>query len=158
MTPLSVLDLSLITEGGDAAQALRNTRDLAQHAERWGYRRYWVAEHHNIPGIASSATSMLIGYVAAGSPTMRRWSLQSSAGPLRRSIRAVSTSGSVSKMDTAIPMPLIYNMLFPSISTFETPPKSQPALGRLPANRGDVFILVRCSNCRAPSVVPATGW
>jgi luciferase family oxidoreductase group 1 len=71
MTPLSVLDLSLITEGGDAAQALRNTRDLAQHAERWGYRRYWVAEHHNIPGIASSATSMLIGYVAAGTATIR---------------------------------------------------------------------------------------
>jgi Luciferase-like monooxygenase len=56
---------------GDAAQALRNTRDLAQHAERWGYRRYWVAEHHNIPGIASSATSMLIGYVAAGTATIR---------------------------------------------------------------------------------------
>jgi luciferase family oxidoreductase group 1 len=71
MTHLSVLDLSLITEGGEAAQALRNTRDLAQHAERWGYRRYWVAEHHNMPGIASSATAVLIGYVAAGTATIR---------------------------------------------------------------------------------------
>src|SRR4030095_8368127 len=71
MTHLSVLDLSLITEGGEAAQALRNTRDLAQHAERWRYRRYWVAEHHNMPGIASSATSVLIGYVAAGTATIR---------------------------------------------------------------------------------------
>ena len=71
MTHLSVLDLSLITEGGEAAQALRNTRDLAQHAERWGYRRYWVAEHHNMPGIASSATAVLMGYVAAGTATIR---------------------------------------------------------------------------------------
>src|ERR671930_1511125 len=71
MTSLSVLDLSLITEGGEAAQALRNTRDLAQHAERWGYRRYWVAEHHNMPGIASSATAVVIAHVAAGTKTIR---------------------------------------------------------------------------------------
>jgi luciferase family oxidoreductase group 1 len=71
MTPISILDLSLITEGGDAAQALRNTRDLAQHAERWGYRRYWVAEHHNMPGIASAATSVVIGHVASGTSTIR---------------------------------------------------------------------------------------
>jgi len=71
MTPISILDLSLITEGGDAAQALRNTRDLAQHAERWGYRRYWVAEHHNMPGIASAATSVVISHVASGTSTIR---------------------------------------------------------------------------------------
>src|SRR5688572_16707573 len=71
MTPISILDLSLITEGGDAAQALRNTRDLAQHAERWGYHRYWLAEHHNIPGIASAATSVVIAHVAAGTSTIR---------------------------------------------------------------------------------------
>jgi len=71
MTPISILDLSLITEGGSAAQALRNTRDLAQHAERWGYRRYWVAEHHNMPGIASAATSVVISHVASGTSTMR---------------------------------------------------------------------------------------
>jgi luciferase family oxidoreductase group 1 len=71
MIPISILDLSLITEGGNAAQALRNTRDLAQHAERWGYRRYWVAEHHNMPGIASAATSVVISHVASGTSTMR---------------------------------------------------------------------------------------
>jgi luciferase family oxidoreductase group 1 len=71
MTPLSVLDLSLITEGGDAAQALANTRDLAQHAEAWGYRRYWVAEHHNLPGIASAATAVVIGHVASGTSSIR---------------------------------------------------------------------------------------
>ncbi len=71
MTPISVLDLSLITEGSDAAQALSNTRNLAQHAERWGYQRYWIAEHHNMPGIASAATAVVIGHVAGGTSTMR---------------------------------------------------------------------------------------
>ena len=69
--PLSVLDLSPIIEGGDAALALRNSLDLARHAERWGYRRYWVAEHHNMPGIASAATSVVIGYIAGGTSTIR---------------------------------------------------------------------------------------
>ncbi len=69
--PLSVLDLSPILRGGDAAQALRNTLDLAQHAERWGYRRFWLAEHHNMPGIASAATSVVIGHVAGGTSTIR---------------------------------------------------------------------------------------
>jgi luciferase family oxidoreductase group 1 len=69
--PLSVLDLSPIVEGGDAAAALRNTLDLARHAERWGYRRYWLAEHHNMPGIASAATSIVIGHVAGGTSTIR---------------------------------------------------------------------------------------
>ena len=71
MTHISVLDLSLITEGGDAAQALSNTRDLARHAEAWGYRRYWVAEHHNLPGIASAATAVVIGHVASSTSTIR---------------------------------------------------------------------------------------
>jgi luciferase family oxidoreductase group 1 len=71
MIPLSVLDLSPILEGSDAAQALRNTLDLARHAERWGYRRYWLAEHHNMPGIASAATSIVIAHVAGGTSTIR---------------------------------------------------------------------------------------
>ena len=71
MAHLSVLDLSLITEGGDAAQALHNTRDLARHAESWGYRRYWVAEHHNMPGIACAATAVVISHVASGTSTIR---------------------------------------------------------------------------------------
>ena len=71
LPPLSILDLSLIVEGGSAADALRNSLDLAQHAERLGYQRYWVAEHHNMDGVASSATSVLIGYLAAGTNTIR---------------------------------------------------------------------------------------
>ncbi|WP_394138024.1 LLM class flavin-dependent oxidoreductase [Cytobacillus oceanisediminis] len=67
----SVLDLSPIIEGGSAAQSLQNTLDLAQHAEKWGYHRYWLAEHHNMPGIASSATSVVIGHVAAGTSAIR---------------------------------------------------------------------------------------
>lgn len=67
----SVLDLAPIVVDGNAAQALRNGRDLAQHAERWGYNRYWVAEHHGMPGIASSATSVVIGFIAEGTSTIR---------------------------------------------------------------------------------------
>jgi luciferase family oxidoreductase group 1 len=71
MARLSVLDLSPIIEGGDAALAFRNTVDLAQHAEKWGYHRFWVAEHHNLPGIASAATSVVIGHVAGKTETIR---------------------------------------------------------------------------------------
>jgi luciferase family oxidoreductase group 1 len=71
MIPFSVLDLSPITEGSTAAQSFRNTLDLAQHAERWGYNRYWLAEHHGMPGIASAATAVLIGHVAGGTRTIR---------------------------------------------------------------------------------------
>ncbi len=71
MAELSILDLSPIPEGGEAADAIRNTIDLAGHAERWGYRRYWVAEHHNMPGIASAATSIVIGHIAAATSTIR---------------------------------------------------------------------------------------
>jgi luciferase family oxidoreductase group 1 len=71
MTRLSVLDLSPIVEGGDAAQSLASTLDLARHAERLGYTRYWLAEHHNMPGIASAATAVVIGHVAAGTSTIR---------------------------------------------------------------------------------------
>lgn len=66
-----MLDLAPITAGSNAAQSFKNTLDLAQHAERWGYQRYWLAEHHNMPGIASAATAVLIGYVAAGTSTIR---------------------------------------------------------------------------------------
>jgi luciferase family oxidoreductase group 1 len=69
--PFSVLDLSPIVEGGTAADALRNTLDLAQHAEQWGFKRYWLAEHHNMTGIASAATVVVIGHVAAGTRTIR---------------------------------------------------------------------------------------
>lgn len=69
--PLSVLDLVPITLGGTPADAFRRTLDLAQHAENWGFRRYWLAEHHSMPGIASAATSLVIGHVAAGTRTMR---------------------------------------------------------------------------------------
>jgi luciferase family oxidoreductase group 1 len=71
MNPFSVLDLSPITEGSTAAQSFRNTLDLAQHAERWGYQRYWLAEHHGMPGIASAATAVLIAHVAAGTSRIR---------------------------------------------------------------------------------------
>src|SRR4051794_27157396 len=67
----SLLDLCPIIEGGDAALAFRNTLDLARHAEEWGYHRYWLAEHHNLPGIASAATSVVIGYVAGGTKRIR---------------------------------------------------------------------------------------
>ena len=69
--PLSVLDLAPIVAGGTAAQAFSNVLDLAQHAERWGYNRFWLAEHHNMPGIASAATAVLIGHVGAGTKTIR---------------------------------------------------------------------------------------
>ena len=68
---LSVLDLAPITEGSNAATALRHSLDLARHAERWGYRRFWVAEHHNMPGIASAATAVVIAHVAGGTTSIR---------------------------------------------------------------------------------------
>jgi luciferase family oxidoreductase group 1 len=71
MIPFSILDLSPVAAGGSAAQSLRNTLDLAQHAEAWGYRRYWLAEHHSMPGIASAATSVVICHVAGGTKTIR---------------------------------------------------------------------------------------
>jgi luciferase family oxidoreductase group 1 len=71
MIPLSVLDLSPIKQGGDAAGALRESLELARHVEALGYRRYWLAEHHNMPGIASAATAVAIGHVAAGTSRIR---------------------------------------------------------------------------------------
>src|SRR3979490_1533474 len=71
MIPFSVLDLSPILQGGSAADAFHNTLDLARHAEQLGYWRYWLAEHHNMPGIASAATSVVIGHVAGGTSTIR---------------------------------------------------------------------------------------
>ncbi|EKE76351.1 LLM class flavin-dependent oxidoreductase [Oceanibaculum indicum] len=71
MIPFSVLDLAPVPQGSTPGDALRNTIDLARHAERWGYNRYWLAEHHNMTGIASAATSVVIGQVAAATKTMR---------------------------------------------------------------------------------------
>jgi luciferase family oxidoreductase group 1 len=71
LPPLSVLDLAPIVEGTTAADALRNSLDLAQHVERLGYRRFWLAEHHNAVGIASAATAVVIAHVAAGTSTIR---------------------------------------------------------------------------------------
>ena len=69
--PLSILDLCPIVAGGDATQAFHNSLDLARHAERWGYERYWLAEHHNMTGIASAATSVVIGHIAGGTESIR---------------------------------------------------------------------------------------
>src|SRR5262245_63860695 len=71
MPALAVLDLAFVPEGATPADALRNTLDLGQHCERWGYHRFWVAEHHNMVGIASAATAVVIGYVAGGTRTIR---------------------------------------------------------------------------------------
>lgn len=71
MIPFSILDLAPINEGSDAARSFRNTLDLARHGERWGYRRFWLAEHHGIPGIASAATAVLIAHVAGGTSRIR---------------------------------------------------------------------------------------
>src|SRR4051794_33485686 len=67
----SLLDLAPIVQGGDVAQSLRNSLDLARQAERFGYKRYWLAEHHNIPGVASAATAVVIAHVAAGTRSIR---------------------------------------------------------------------------------------
>src|SRR6187455_3264799 len=71
MPALSILDLAFVPEGGTPADALRRALELAQHAERWGYTRFWLAEHHNMAGVASAATSVVIGYIAGGTRTIR---------------------------------------------------------------------------------------
>jgi luciferase family oxidoreductase group 1 len=71
MVPFSILDLAPVAEGNDAGRALRNALDLAQHAERWGYQRFWMAEHHSMPGIASAATAVALAFVGAGTSTIR---------------------------------------------------------------------------------------
>jgi luciferase family oxidoreductase group 1 len=71
MIPFSVLDLAPIIQGGTATQAFRSTLDLAQHVERWGYHRFWLAEHHNMPGIASAATAVLIAHIGSGTTRIR---------------------------------------------------------------------------------------
>jgi len=71
MIPFSILDLSPIAEGSNATASFRNTLDLAQHGERWGYNRYWLAEHHGMPGIASAATAVVMAHVAGGTKTIR---------------------------------------------------------------------------------------
>jgi luciferase family oxidoreductase group 1 len=69
--PISILDLAPVREGGSVAETFRQTLDLARHVEAWGYRRFWLAEHHNMTGVASAATSVLIGYVAGGTERIR---------------------------------------------------------------------------------------
>ena len=71
MIPFSILDLSPIAEGSTPSASFRNSLDLAQHGERWGYQRYWLAEHHGMPGIASAATAVVMAHVAAGTSTIR---------------------------------------------------------------------------------------
>jgi len=71
MIPFSILDLSPIAEGSSPSASFRNSLDLAQHGERWGYQRYWLAEHHGMPGIASAATAVVMAHVAAGTSTIR---------------------------------------------------------------------------------------
>src|SRR6201991_1933605 len=71
MIPFSVLDLSPVPRGSNPGESLRNSRDLARHAEALGFHRYWLAEHHNMTGIASAATSVVIGYIAEGTSTIR---------------------------------------------------------------------------------------
>src|SRR5215472_16418683 len=71
MIPFSILDLCPVPQNSSAADAFRNSLDLAQHAERWGYRRFWLAEHHNMTGIASAATAVVIGHVAGGTRSIR---------------------------------------------------------------------------------------
>ena len=71
MTRVSILDLAFVTHGAEPADALRHSLDLAQHAEALGYERFWLAEHHNMRGIASAATSVVIGFVAAGTQRIR---------------------------------------------------------------------------------------
>jgi luciferase family oxidoreductase group 1 len=71
MVAISILDLAPVPQGSSPAQALRNSLDLARHAEEWGYHRFWLAEHHNAVGIASAATAVVIGYIAAGTKTIR---------------------------------------------------------------------------------------
>jgi len=71
MPSLSILDLVRVTQDTDARGAFDNARDLAAHAERWGYRRFWVAEHHNMPGVASAATAVVLSHIAAGTHTIR---------------------------------------------------------------------------------------
>ncbi|OYX82870.1 MAG: luciferase family oxidoreductase, partial [Flavobacteriales bacterium 32-34-25] len=68
---ISVLDLAIVKDGGNAADTFKNSLDLAQKVEKWGYNRFWLAEHHNMQGIASTATVVLIGHIAAGTSTLR---------------------------------------------------------------------------------------
>ena len=100
MPTLSVLDLSPICEGSDAAQALHNSRSLAQHCEKAGYHRYWVAEHHNMKGIASAATSVLISHIAEGTASIRWAPGHHVAKPL-----AVDGCGTIRHVRSALPRP-----------------------------------------------------
>ena len=119
MTPLSILELARVTQEVDARGALDNARDLAAQAENWGYRRLWVAEHHNMPGIASAATSIVIAHIAAGSKRIRvgaggimlpnhvleLQAFLAPAGPAQR-VRAVPAAG------TRVPLSILGSSTF----------------------------------------------
>ena len=125
-TAISVLDLAPVRDDGNAAQALHNSLDLARHAERLGYNRFWVAEHHNMDGIASSATAVLLGYLAGGTSTIRIGSggimlpnhaplvvadveeLQYFLGPRQEEQRVIAVPG----VDSNIPIWLLGSSLF----------------------------------------------
>ena len=95
MTPLSILELVRVTQETDARGALDNARDLAAHAEKWGYRRIWVAEHHNMPGIASAATSVVLAHLAEGTldDSGRGWGHHAAEPRALRHRRAVRDAG-----------------------------------------------------------------
>src|SRR5512147_3029379 len=99
MIPFSVLDLSPIPEGAIAADALRNTLDLARQAEALGYRRYWLAEHHNMPGIASAATSIVIGHVAEPRAAGDRGAVRDPGIPVPRPHRSRPRAGARHRHD-----------------------------------------------------------
>ena len=102
MVPLSVLDLSPITDGSTAAVSFRHTLDLAQHAERWGYTRYWIAEHHNMPGIASAATAVVIGARCGGNDDDPRRGGRHHAAEPRAARRSRSSSARSSRCSLAV--------------------------------------------------------
>ncbi len=156
--PLSILDLAPISAGGDAATALRNTIDLAQHAERWGYRRYWLAEHHFV-GVASSATAVLIG------PDRGRYQ-QHSGGIGRRSARVIPPPSRWSRASACSTLSFraasIWALADPGSGA--TPGSSRSSRRRKPASRGSGTRSMAwwsrcrstCAGCSTRSRVQAT--
>ena len=145
MLPLSILDLSPIVQGGTAGQALQNSRDLARHAETWGYHRYWLAEHHNMPGIASAATAVAIGYVGSGTQRIRI----GAGGVMLPNHPLLSSLSSAA----------LWSRFFPAGSTWGrggrlAPIRSLPRRCAGPAATSTTPIPGTCSNCSAISSPP----
>jgi len=128
----SLLDLAPIVEGGTVRDALVNSRDLAQHAERMGYKRYWMAEHHNSTGIASAATSVALGYVAEGTSTIR-----------------VGAAGVMLPNHS----PLIIAEQFGTLTSLY-PNRVDLGLGRAPGTDGKTAYAIRRDNFRADETFP----